>query len=230
MTRIQKKIKIEGAIEVLSGLHIGATNPEFEIAGIKGLVIRNPKDNLPLIPGSSLKGKLRSLLELANGTISPNGTCSTDINSDSGFLFGVPVKDETGSPSRIIVRDAVLDKDTVDLDKTERYYTEVKTEISINRITSSSGKSLRQFERIPAGARFKFEFIINYFVEKQEDGIQAPEKQEDEKSRAVRILTKAMRLLENDYLGGCGSRGYGKIRFVDCWEADKKTLKVTDIN
>ena len=54
---------IEGDLELVTGLHIGAGNDEIRIGGIDNPVLKHPYSGQPYIPGSSLKGKVRSLLE-----------------------------------------------------------------------------------------------------------------------------------------------------------------------
>ena len=58
-----------GQIELVSGLHIGSGNAEMHIGGTDNPVIKNPVTNQPYIPGSSLKGKMRSLLEWRAGVV-----------------------------------------------------------------------------------------------------------------------------------------------------------------
>ena len=69
MTQLKKKIFIKGEIELLTGTHIGGTNSAMGIGGPDSTVVRNPIDNKPYIPGSSLKGKMRAMVEIADGTI-----------------------------------------------------------------------------------------------------------------------------------------------------------------
>jgi CRISPR-associated protein Csm3 len=212
--KLNKKIIISGQIEALSGLAIGGSNTAMGIGGVDKGVIRNPISKEPYIPGSSLKGKMRSLLELRNGTIGDksmgavkNGP-SDNSEHRSVKLFGSANNSDKQHPSRIIVRDAVLSKmqlkNEVEINKdnffkdTDLLYTEVKTEVVIDRITSKAMP--RQMERVPAGARFDFELILNIF--------------EDEKE--IELLSDtfaALKLVQNDYIGGSGSRGSGQVKF-----------------
>ena len=57
-----KKIIIKGDLIVKTGLHIGGDDSFSAIGAIDSPVIRNTATGLPIIPGSSLKGKIRSLL------------------------------------------------------------------------------------------------------------------------------------------------------------------------
>lgn len=206
-----KKIIVRGEIEALTGLAIGGTNNAMSIGGVDKGVIRNPVTNEPYIPGSSLKGKMRSLLELTNGTIGgsmgsgiDNGP-SSDYAHRSTKLFGNAVGStkETQRPSRIIVRDSFLTKDQADREgplfkNGDLPYTEIKTEVVIDRITSRAMP--RQLERVPAGAKFEFELVLNIFAEDTEIDL-------------VNDMFAAMQLVQNDYVGGGGSRGSGQIRF-----------------
>lgn len=198
--KLIKKIKYTATIELLSGLHIGGTNTAMSIGGVDNFVIRNPIDQKPYIPGSSLKGKMRSLLELAYGEHEQGGV-SNNPGSHCGSLFGVSASSKSGDShaSRLIVRDAMWVDTDVNFDKTDLYLTESKTEVNIDRITSRANP--RTQERVPQGAQFQFEAVLNIF-----EG-------EDEKQYDADIR-KAIALIEDDYLGGHGSRGYGRVKFV----------------
>ena len=65
--------KLTGQIELLSGLHIGSGNTEIHIGGTDNPVITNPITQQPYIPGSSIKGKMRSLLEWHLGVVAETG-------------------------------------------------------------------------------------------------------------------------------------------------------------
>lgn len=204
---LKKKILIKGEIEVLTGLHIGGTNNAMSIGGIDSAVIRNPVDNMPYIPGSSLKGKMRSLLEIAYGAIIKKKMGNVSYVGDdnpsliTSKLFGTANRDtEKQRPSRIIVRDAkLLNPDT--LSKTELLYTEGKTEVVIDRITSAAVP--RQLERVPAGAIFQLDLVLNIM---EEDG-------NDDEKILLEHLFKALEMVQDDYLGGSGSRGSGQVSF-----------------
>ncbi|MCI2108161.1 MAG: type III-A CRISPR-associated RAMP protein Csm3 [Bacteroidales bacterium] len=208
MTKLIKKIIYTGQIKLITGLHIGGSNTAMNIGGPDNFVVRNPLNNLPYIPGSSLKGKLRSLCELYNNEIDAKGDVSSNPNGKAGSLFGTSADNDKGHASRLIVRDAELDtSDDKQFANTELPYTETKTEASINRITSKANP--RTFERVPAGAKFNFEMVLNIFEGEDENTL-------------INTLKQAMRLLEDDYLGGNGSRGYGKIKFTQ-FKEDSKT-------
>lgn len=202
MTKLIKKIKYSGIIQLMTGLHIGGTNAAMNIGGPDRFVVRNPINLKPYIPGSSLKGKLRSLLEISYGEVSINkmGDCKASENPDhhSAKLFGISAN-KGGHPSRIIVRDCELITEGTNFDNTDLLYTESKTEVSIDRISASSNP--RTFERVPAGARFALNFVLNVFDSDNEEELK-------------KDLKKAISLLHNDYLGAQGSRGYGQVKLI----------------
>lgn len=199
-------IIIRGKIELLTGMHIGGSKDKMEIGGVDSPVIRNPQNRLPYIPGSSLKGKLRSLLEYSLGVVSEDGGVSNDERLVR--IFGSSADDTKGiGPTRLIVRDAVPDKKTIEMWKkidSELLYTEYKPENTINRITSAANP--RFIERVVAGSYFDFEMI--YGVYQLDETFNVEEINEDLKN-----LLLSLRLLENSFIGGSGSRGYGKIKF-----------------
>lgn len=205
--KLNKKIIIQGEIQTLTGLMIGGTNNAMGIGGPDKLVVRNAVNDQPYIPGSSLKGKLRSLLEIAEGNIGEkisntniNNGPSMDITKVTTLLFGSALRDtEKQRPSRLIVRDCSL-LNPEDLSKTELLYTETKTEVIIDRITSAA--SPRTFERVPAGARFTLNLVLNIF-----DGDPFSEKQ------LMETLLRGLVLVQDDYIGGSGSRGNGSVKF-----------------
>lgn len=212
MAHLVEKVIYKGIITALTGLHIGGTNTSMGIGGPDKLVVRNPLTNIPYIPGSSLKGKMRSLIELKyaccntdnKGNVGP----SQNPQTPSGMLFGTAGKDnDQKHPSRVIFRDAPLiinnnggeyGEKGIDFSQTDLPYTESKTEVSIDRVTSAANP--RTFERVPAGAKFRFEMVLNVF-------------EGEDKAKMDALLKEGIKLLENDYLGGNGSRGYGQVKF-----------------
>lgn len=201
MEKLIKKIKIQTTITLLTGLHIGGSSENVEIGGIDNPVIKlATKNNEPYIPGSSLKGKMRCLLEQTAGAYE----VGRDVTVNN--LFGI-IKDKNPQkedrPSKLIVRDAMLTEDSqkalVGSTNLDMPYTESKWENVIDRIKGVA-EHPRQTERVPAGAVFNAEFIINVWDDDKEEDLLA-------------LFKKGLRLLENDYLGGSGSRGYGQIKF-----------------
>lgn len=197
MKQLVKKIKINTTIELLTGLHIGGSSDNVEIGGIDNPVIKiATKDNQPYIPGSSLKGKMRCLLEQIAGA------AKVGSNSDVNNLFGFS---QSNQPSKLIVRDAMLqEKSASELracDNLDMPYTEGKWENVIDRVKGTA-EHPRQMERIPAGVFFDVEFVVNVW-------------DNDKEKDLLDLLQKGINALENDYLGGSGSRGYGQIKFDD---------------
>lgn len=213
MEQLIKKIKIETSITLITGLHIGGNSENVEIGGIDLPIIKlASRDNEPYIPGSSLKGKMRCLLEQAAG--SPQVGLNEKVNN----LFGInkeknPKKEDR--PSKIIVRDAMLSKDSKKMllgcDNLDMPYTESKWENTIKRVEGIA-EHPRQTERVPAGAEFNAEFIINIW-------------DDDDEQEMMALFEKGIRLLENDYLGGSGSRGYGQIKF-----GERKPIELSEAN
>lgn len=203
MNKLTKKIIYNGTITLKTGLHIGGTNAALNIGGPDKFVVRNPLNNIPYIPGSSLKGKMRSLIEIYNGCVSVDKDgkyiASKDPNSISGKLFGVSGDSDDSRPSRLIIRDAELDISSADFTNTDLPFTESKTEVTIDRVTAKAMP--RTFERVPAGAKFKLNMVLNIFED------------EDEK-KLKQTLQQAINLLHDDYLGGHGSRGYGQVEIT----------------
>ena len=195
MKQLVKKIKIKTTIELLTGLHIGGSGDNVEIGGIDNPVIKlATKHNQPYIPGSSLKGKMRCLLEQIAGSAKVGG------NDKINNLFGYS---QTNQPSKLIVRDAMLnDASLKKLDECEDLdmpYTENKYENSIKRVEGTA-ENPRITERIPAGVFFDVEFVLNIW-------------ENEDEQKLCQMLGRCISLLENDYLGGSGSRGYGQVKF-----------------
>lgn len=231
------KLKINGNIKANTGLHIGGSSTGIDIGGLDNSVI---KDSLgrPYIPGSSLKGKMRSILEVVEGKYSgslvikklkKNGrlgnykdyekelkdkTKRYDLNVNNCNcgedechicrIFGIGVSDsKLSGATRLYVRDSYLKNSEEMFEKKGEFselefdYTESKTENSLDRYTSKANP--RTIERVPAGAIFEFELIYNIYDEKD--------------IKNLKYIKQALRLLEDDYIGGNGSRGYGKVSF-----------------
>jgi len=201
-------IELKGEIEVLSGLHIGAGSDEIHIGGTDNPVVKDPYTGLPYIPGSSLKGKVRSLVELRTGRVRDTGGAwhTEDPNDPVARIFGngKVVPDYAGGPTRAAFRDCPLvnAKDLIERDA----LVEVKAEVAIDRLTGTAARmGPRHTERVPAGARFGFS--LSYKVLSLDgDGGEADR-------RNFLLLKIGLRLLELDSLGGSGSRGYGKVKF-----------------
>uniref|UniRef100_A0A7C4U6H3 CRISPR system Cms endoribonuclease Csm3 n=1 Tax=candidate division WOR-3 bacterium TaxID=2052148 RepID=A0A7C4U6H3_UNCW3 len=209
--RLKETKIIKGIIRCETGLHIGGESSTIEIGGMENPVIRHPKTNLPYIPGSSLKGKIRTLLEWELGKVEDGSVHSCndkDCPICTIFGRGMSKKSEeknegiTG-PTRAIFRDANLTDESrkmlEDIRKEKGLlYVEEKTENVINRIRGTA-KDLRTLERVPAGTEFEFEIVLRVFEGDNEENID--------------YIFAGLYLLQNDALGGSGSRGYGKVSF-----------------
>lgn len=222
LTQIQK---IKGTIVLQSGLHIGAGDSEMRIGGTDSPVVKHPVTDQPYIPGSSLKGKIRSLLEWRHGLVlaakgSPYSFSHLvkDANNPAGRMViqlfgGAPDKADDKlvkeiGPTRLAFWDCPLNMDwkTNEVDSRHLLTTEVKSENSINRIAGTA-EHPRFIERVIAGAQF--DFILTLKVLNGED--------------LLDTVLLGLKLLELDSLGGSGSRGYGKLKF------EKLTLDGTDL-
>ena len=208
--RLYGKVFITGDIKAATGLHIGGGDAGINIGGMDNPVIRNARNNQPYIPGSSLKGKMRSLSEkIANRPQNSRiqniyiHVCQSEDEYDGCdvcHIFGVPGDKEYSSPTRLFVRDVMLDENSLEGVKTDLAYTEIKWEASIDRITSAAVP--RQLERVPEGAIFK-DFELSYGVYEKQD------------IPRVKRVFEAMQLVEDDYLGGSGTRGSGCLCIQD---------------
>lgn len=203
-------------IEAVTGLHIGGSSVGLEIGGLDKAVIRNPLTNQPYIPGSSLRGKMRSQLEKKLGLKQNNGigqvtihTCKKpeEYNANGGcpvcHVFGVPGEVEATGPTLLVVRDVALTPDSaaaLEKLKSDLPFAELKTEVAIDRVTSAA--TPRTLERVPAGAVFgPAELVFSIY---------------DHADLArFKYVLEALQLVEDDYLGGSGSRGSGKVKFTN---------------
>lgn len=211
MKQIDTK-KLSGKIVVKTGLHIGAGNDKVEIGGIDNPIIRNPLTHEPYIPGSSIKGKMRSLMEWKFDKLKNTGgeVCSCGLpDCQVCRVFGsANTKSEEAKdrgPTRLIVRDAVLTKEWKEKFRNGNSIVEEKNENSLNRITAEANP--RPIERIVPDVEFDFE--ISYRV------IDTGDNGETDKKYFTEVVLESLKLLQDDYLGGGGSRGNGQIEFKD---------------
>jgi CRISPR-associated protein Csm3 len=224
-----KTIKtIKGTILVKTGLHIGAGNDVIEIGGMDNPIIRDPYTKLPYIPGSSIKGKMRSLLELfyiSEKIVKFKGKpCSCgEPNCKICRVFGTAVNNKGNEeialnrgPTRLILRDAYLHDDYKDKEIIEE-----KSENSLNRITAEANP--RPIERVVPGVRFNFEMAYRVFDIDGDNG-----KKDLDYFESV-VLT-GLALLQNYYLGGGGSRGNGRIEFVDLVDENNNPIKLPSLS
>ena len=219
----QLKIKkISGTILVETGLHIGAGSDVIEIGGMDNPIIKNPKTDMPYIPGSSIKGKMRSLMEWKLGKVADyEGKPCNCGKCEVCRVFGSSAgSDSKIGPTRLIVRDAALSQKSYDnFINNSIPIIEEKHENTINRITAEANP--RPIERVVPGAEFDFE--ISYrIIDTGDNG------EEDEKNFTDVVLT-SLSLLELDFLGGGGSRGNGKIKFINLKDNDGNDIQLPEV-
>lgn len=209
-------IEINAKLVLKTGLHIGAGDSEMHIGGIDNSVIKHPITQSPYIPGSSLKGKIRTLLEWRSGEVqhAPLKLSDTKHAKDPEAvknilrLFGISGDTKNAEKevaeigvSRLAFWDCALNPEWENAIREDNLLlTEAKSENTIDRITSVTvNGGVRQTERVPAGAEFDFKLTLRQF--------------EGDSPELLDLILKGLRLLELDSLGGSGSRGYGKIEF-----------------
>ncbi len=218
MARIElrKIYELRGIIELRTGLRIGAGRDTVEIGGLDNPVIKHPHTKQPYIPGSSLKGKVRSLLEWTLGKIEDDGSVyGSDRRRQYPAgdpilrIFGTTHDGWKDGPARVIFRDSLLQAEWVARVLRDGLpLTEEKSEVTINRIEGKAAQmGPRTMERVPAGAKFDLEIL---FKEYSVDGDGGAKDRE-----CLNWLITGLRLLEQDALGGSGSRGYGRVKFTD---------------
>jgi len=220
------KLILEGEMLCQTGLHVGAGKGSLEIGGSDNPVVKDAFGR-PYVPGSSLRGKIRSLLEQSSGLAVPSELVylsrrkgqevrihQSDRPDDEVCLLfgrnpgrlerveGEALDARSATPARLTVYDAPLDPESITVQMRENLddeITEVKSENAIDRITSQSNP--RTLERVPAGARFRVRLVLDILCE-------------EDKALVARVL-EGLRLLEDDALGGGGSRGSGRVRFAN---------------
>jgi CRISPR-associated protein Csm3 len=213
-----KIVTLNGQIELLSGLHIGGGDDTMKIGGIDNGVVKDINTNKPYIPGSSLKGKMRSLLEWDLGLVgigdgSPfhskllNNTIFDDSTKREKALtllklFGNGTSDDKFNEVTPITRISVGDCSLID---EGLIISEAKYENVIDR-QKGTASNPRQTERVPSGVKFAFNIRVKVLDEDSEDELKS-------------MVNRGLELIEQDYLGGSGSRGYGRVQFIDkVWE------------
>jgi CRISPR-associated protein Csm3 len=218
--KLEGRIFVEFDVRVVTGLHIGGSDTGIEIGGVDNTIVRDKLTNRPYIPGSSFKGKMRSLLEKYKGLPQNRNIGGAHIHSCKDarayagcaicHVFGVAGEMDFATPTRMVVRDVHLTDESAqaleDSARTDLPYTEVKTEVAIDRVTSRA--TPRQMERVPAGSVFGPAELI-YSVYGGDDCDPGQDVHD------LRTVFEGLQLLEEDYLGGLGSRGSGKVTFTD---------------
>lgn len=205
------KLKIQAVLTVKTGLHIGGSSDYAPIGAVDSVFVRDPLTKQPVIPGSSVKGKMRTLL----AKVRDGEGIAKDPKDDEPVILRLFGSAEKGNIllSRLQFTDSFVSKaaqkkfSTID---TDTYMGEVKFENVINRATGVANP--RQIERVPRGMTFDFELVYNI-------------ESEEELAEDMKVLADGFRLLQLDYLGGHGSRGYGRVGFSDFYveRIDAKT-------
>lgn len=246
--QLHGKIFLECDIQLRTGLHIGGNSGNLDIGGVDNPIIRDPITTQPYIPGSSMRGKMRGLLDrhlnrtlnnrMSNVTIHMCKNPNEYDNCNVCQVFGVApqgrLRGET-MPTRLIVRDVFLTDDSrkaLEKADTDTNFTEIKTEVAIDRITSEANP--RPIERVPAGAIFG-PLVLVYGIYTTLN-TSNPNQLANDLDYFDTVLA-GMELLEDDYIGGSGSRGSGQIAFKnlkmkfksrECYEkAGQEPLPIT---
>lgn len=192
------KIKITGTINVETGMHIGASDGFSVIGAVDSPVAKDAVSRIPYIPGSSLKGKIRSLVAKAysDSGIAPK---FNDQDDKVTRLFGAGAGNNNHpKPSRLIFSDMIMENIEELKKNGVEDGTEVKEENTINPITAEANP--RQIERVVRGAKFPLTIIYN-----------AEKEHEEEMLEDIETVALGLKLLSYDYIGGHGSRGYGRV-------------------
>ena len=223
MVKLIKIIEIQAVLNVKTGLRIGAGDTEMRIGGVDAPIIKDPVTRLPYIPASSIKGKIRSMLELTSGKCNDGKPLSMKSAGNDEFsknivkLFGESADNKSTEVTlgRLSFWDSKLLNEQEIKNNTGGFLTEVKSENVINRITGIA-ENPRQIERIPAGAKFDFKITFKQF-------------EDDNINELLETIKKGLKLLEMDSLGGSGSRGYGKVEFENL-VIDNKSIALSEVN
>ena len=212
---IKDKLIITANIKVLTGMHIGSSDDFSPIGAVDSVVVKDPLTKEPIIPGSSIKGKLRTVMAkiMSDGMFLP---IHEDDKDNIKRLFGCS-KDNNIVEARLQFYDLFLkNADELYKKNLDLGYTEIKFENTINRVTAVANP--RQLERVPAGAVFEFKLIYN-----------VDNSGNDKLIKDFELLSNAIKALQLDYLGGNGTRGYGKISFSN-FKVKKADLTSNDID
>ncbi|MDP9053746.1 MAG: type III-A CRISPR-associated RAMP protein Csm3 [Acidobacteriota bacterium] len=218
------KLILEGEMHCETGLHVGAGKGSLEIGGADNPVVKDAHGR-PYVPGSTLRGRIRALLEQSTGMAVPSELVfiskrkgqevrihqSDRPDDEICILFGRSpsrmekvgggdIESNFATPARLSVFDAPLMPESITPQMRETLddeLTEVKSENAIDRITSQANP--RTLERVPAGAKFRIRMVLDLLCA--------------EDSALPALVIQGLRLLEDDALGGGGSRGSGRVRF-----------------
>lgn len=231
--KLQRIVELKGTLVLESNLHIGSGNLEMHIGGTDNPIIKHPHTQEPYIPGSSIKGKIRSLLELKTGVAAEAYNQNSDGGGIAEFktylkngsketaailkIFGFSGSDKATTseegkkarelgPTRASFADCYLNKEWKNLAIDNLWPLAIeKQETAIDRISGTAKKgSLRVSEMVPAGAKFDFRITFKIF--------------EDSDKELLKTLKEGIELMQKDAIGGYGSRGYGRIRIEELTE------------
>ena len=198
MDTLKGKLLIKGTIKLITGLHIGTSGDFSAIGAVDTIIIRDSVTNRPMIPGSSIKGKMRYLLARTKYNTSLE---LKDIKREDNCIKRLFGSSDPVVTSRLQFQDILLSDKSIEKLKDAEFdlpYTEIKYENTIDRATGIANP--RQQERVPAGSEFDFKIVYN--IEKIE-----------EINEDMENILLMIDVLEDDYLGGHGTRGYGRIKF-----------------
>ena len=207
MDTLKGKLLIKGTIKLITGLHIGTSGDFSAIGAVDTIIIRDSVTNRPMIPGSSIKGKMRYLLARTKYNTSLE---LKDIKREDNCIKRLFGSSDPVVTSRLQFQDILLSDKSIEKLKDAEFdlpYTEIKYENTIDRATGIANP--RQQERVPAGSEFNFKIVYN--IEKLE-----------EINEDMQNILLMIDILEDDYLGGHGTRGYGRVKFKD-FSLDIKT-------
>ena len=220
--KLENIYKIEGKITIITGLHIGAGSDTMEIGGMDQPIIKHPITEAPYVPGSSIKGKMRSLLETryfidrdaTRKFLTTGKPCNCgEADCPACTIFGNTAKDPNTGPTRIVVRDANLTTEFQDKFNSGNLPMEVKHENTIDRVKGTAMHP-RPLERVPAGVQFDFNISLKQY--------------EDDTADLKDYVLKGLKMIELDALGGNSSRGCGQVRFDDL-KVDGETIELKDV-
>ena len=207
--KLENIYKIEGKITVVTGLHIGAGNDTMEIGGMDQPIIKHPLTEAPYVPGSSIEGKMRSLLETryfidrdaTRKFLTTGKPCNCgEADCPACTIFGNTAREPHTGPTRIVVRDANLTTEFQDKFSSGNLPMEVKHENTIDRVKGTAMHP-RPLERVPAGVEFDFNISLKQY--------------EGDADNLKDYVLKGLKMIELDALGGNSSRGCGQVRFDD---------------
>lgn len=212
---IKDKIIITADMTLITGMHIGASNDFSPIGAVDSVVVKDPLTGKPIVPGSSIKGKLRTIIAKLKSDNYFLPSSHNDDKDEVKELFGSSangIKEARLQFYDLFLKNGEeLEKKNLDLG-----YTEIKFENTINRINAEANP--RQLERVPAGAIFEFKLIYNVI--------------KDEKEHITddfNLISSGLKALQLDYIGGSGTRGYGKVSFSN-FKVKKAELTNNDID